>query len=122
VKGKASLPLFLALAVVTFCYLTMLLISRLYSVDNRMISEYGTARGMRIGWGDQTYGRKPAPVPLGTPQIPHTLKWDGGWAAKAESQRLTPQLSYGTARPMSGATYGRNRRTIRYCDVYILAR
>jgi hypothetical protein len=34
------------------CYLTMLSVSGIYSVDNRMISERGEVGGMRIGRGN----------------------------------------------------------------------
>jgi hypothetical protein len=40
----------------------------------RMIDDdYGAAGGMRIGKGNRSTRRKPAPVPLCPPQIPHDL-------------------------------------------------
>jgi hypothetical protein len=59
---------------VKFSYITTLSLSRLYGVGDRMINEYG----VRIGRGHRITQRKPAPVPLGLPQIiPHGLTWAG---------------------------------------------
>jgi hypothetical protein len=56
----------------------------------RMIdNDYGAVGGMRIGRGNGSTRRKPAPVPLGPPQIPHDLTWDRTRAAAVGSQRLT---------------------------------
>jgi hypothetical protein len=57
----------------------------------RMIDDddYGAVGGMRIGWGYRSTRRKPAPVPLCPPQIPHDLTWDRTRAAAVGSQRLT---------------------------------
>jgi hypothetical protein len=56
----------------------------------RMIDDdYGAVGGMRIGRGNRSTQRKPAPVPLCPPQIPHDLTRDGSRAAAVESQRLT---------------------------------
>jgi hypothetical protein len=44
---------------------------------------------MRIGRGNRSTRRKPAPVPLYPPQIPHDLTWDRTRAAAVGSQRLT---------------------------------
>jgi hypothetical protein len=57
----------------------------------RMIDEddYGELGGMRIGSGNPSTRRKPAPVSLSPPQIPHDLNWDRTRAAAVESQRLT---------------------------------
>jgi hypothetical protein len=57
----------------------------------RMINDddYGAVGGMRIGRGNRSTGRKPAPVPLCPPQIPHDLTWDRTRATAVESQRLT---------------------------------
>jgi hypothetical protein len=41
----------------------------------RMGFEYREVGGMRIGRGNQSTRRKPAPVPLCPPQIPHDLTW-----------------------------------------------
>jgi hypothetical protein len=57
----------------------------------RMIDDddYGAVGGMRIGGGNRSTQRKPAPVPLCPPQIPHHLTWDRTRAAAVGSQRLT---------------------------------
>jgi hypothetical protein len=62
----------------------------------RMIDDYGTVGGMRIGRGNRSTRRKPAPVPLCPPQIPHYLIWDRTRAAAVGSQRLT---DWAMARP-----------------------
>jgi hypothetical protein len=56
----------------------------------RMIDDddYGAVGGMRIGRGNRSTRRKPAPVPLCS-QIPHDLTWDRTRAAAVGSQRLT---------------------------------
>jgi hypothetical protein len=36
----------------------------------------GAVRGMKIGRGNRSTRRKPAPVPLYPSQIPHDLTWD----------------------------------------------
>jgi hypothetical protein len=51
--------------------------------------DYGADGGMRIGRGNRNTRRKPAPVPLCPPQIPHDLTWDRIRAAAVGSQRLT---------------------------------
>jgi hypothetical protein len=56
----------------------------------RMIDDDdGAVGGMRIGRGNRSTRRKPAPVPLCPPQIPHDLSWDGIRAAAVGSRRLT---------------------------------
>jgi hypothetical protein len=50
---------------------------------------YGAVGGMRIGRGNRSTRRKPAPVPIFPPQIPHHLTWDRTRAADMGSQRLT---------------------------------
>jgi hypothetical protein len=44
-------------------YLRTLSVLGLYSVDDRMINGYGADGGMRIGRGNRSTRRKPAPVP-----------------------------------------------------------
>jgi hypothetical protein len=61
----------------------------------RMIDDYGAVGGMRIGRGNRSTRRKPAPVPLCPPQILHYMNWDRSRAAAVGSQRLS---IYGTAR------------------------
>jgi hypothetical protein len=51
--------------------------------------DYGAVGGMRIGRGNRSTRKKPAPVPLCPPQIPHNLTWDRTRAAAVGSQRLT---------------------------------
>jgi hypothetical protein len=63
----------------------------------RMIDgDYGAVGGMRIGRGNRSTRRKPAPVPLCPPQIPHDLTWDRTRAAAVGSQLLT---AWAMARP-----------------------
>jgi hypothetical protein len=58
-----------------FCYLATLSISRLYGVDDRVINENGTVCDMRIGRGNRSTLRKPAPLSLHPSQILHDLSW-----------------------------------------------
>jgi hypothetical protein len=51
--------------------------------------DYGAVGGMRIGRRNRSTRRKPAPLPLCPPQIPHDLTWDRTRAAAMKSQRLT---------------------------------
>jgi hypothetical protein len=63
----------------------------------RMIDDdYGAVGGMRIGKGNRSTRRKPAPVPFCPPQIPHDLTWDRTRAAAVGNQRLT---AWAMARP-----------------------
>jgi hypothetical protein len=64
----------------------------------RMIDDdYGAVGGIRIGRWNRSTRRKPAPVPLCRPQIPHDLTWDRTRAAATVgSQRLT---AWAMARP-----------------------
>jgi hypothetical protein len=56
----------------------------------RMIDdECGAVGGMRIDRGNQSTGRKPAPVPLCPPQIPHDLTRARTRATAVGSRRLT---------------------------------
>jgi hypothetical protein len=57
----------------------------------RMIDDddNGAVGGMRIGRGNRSTRRKPAPVPLCPPQIPRDLTWDRTRAAAVGNQRLT---------------------------------
>jgi hypothetical protein len=56
--------------------------------------------GMRIGRGNRSTQRKPAPVPLCPQQIPHDLTWARTWVAVVRSRRQTvwamarPKLEY----------------------------
>jgi hypothetical protein len=62
----------------------------------RMIDddECGAVGGMKIGRGNRSTRRKPAPVPLCLPQITHDLTWARTRAAAVGSQRLTPELRH----------------------------
>jgi hypothetical protein len=64
----------------------------------RMIDddECGAVGGMRIVRGDRNTRRKPAPVPLCPPQIPHHLTWTWTRTVAVGSRRLT---AWATARP-----------------------
>jgi hypothetical protein len=59
--------------------------------QHRMIGDdCGPVDGMRIGRGNRSTRRKPAPVPLCPPQqVPHYLTWARSWAAAVGSRRLT---------------------------------
>jgi hypothetical protein len=50
--------------------------------------ECGALGGMRIGRGDRSSRRKPAPVPLCPPQIQHDLTWARTRGAAVGSRRL----------------------------------
>jgi hypothetical protein len=60
-------------------------------IDN---DDYGAVGGMRISRGNRSTQRKPAPVPLCPPQIPHDLTWDRTRAPAMGSQRLTARPSF----------------------------
>jgi hypothetical protein len=49
----------------------------------------GAIGGMKIGWGNLSTRRKPAPAPLCPPQIPHVKTRARTRAAAVGSQRLT---------------------------------
>jgi hypothetical protein len=59
--------------------------------------ECGAVGGMIIGRGNRSTRRKPAPVPLCPPQIPHDLTWARTRAVAVGSQRLT---AWAMARPI----------------------
>jgi hypothetical protein len=55
--------------------------SKLENNNKRILKKFGGAvGGMRIGKGNRSTQRKPAPVSLCPPQIPHDLTWDETWA------------------------------------------
>jgi hypothetical protein len=99
----------------------------------RMIDDddYGAVGGMRIGRGNRSTRRKPAPVPLCPPQIPHDLTWDRARAAAVGSQRLT---AWAMARPLHYhltirrrkvqllTALWRNPHRKRYSDILIVPR
>jgi hypothetical protein len=51
--------------------------------------EYGAVGGMRIGRGNRSTLRNPAPVPLCPPQILHDLTWARTLVAAVGRRRLT---------------------------------
>jgi hypothetical protein len=51
--------------------------------------ESGAVSGMRIGRGNRSTGRKPAPVPLCPPQVPNYLTWARTRATAVGSRWLT---------------------------------
>jgi hypothetical protein len=57
----------------------------------RMIDDgdYAAISGIKIEKGNQSTRRKPTPVPLFPPQIPHDLTWARTLAAAVGSRRLT---------------------------------
>jgi hypothetical protein len=65
------------------------LIGLLYQPQMIDDDECGAVGGMRIGKGNRSTRRKPAPVPLCPPQIPHHLAWARTRAAVVGSRRLT---------------------------------
>jgi hypothetical protein len=70
-------------------YFTMLSVSKLYSVSNRMINECGAVGGTRIGRGYEITWRKPTSVPLRPLQILCELPWNWTRFSAVASQRLT---------------------------------
>jgi hypothetical protein len=65
----------------------------------RMIDdECGAVRGIRIGRGNRSIRRKPAPVPLCALEIPNDLTWARTRAATVGTRRLT---AWAMARPCS---------------------
>jgi hypothetical protein len=57
-------------------YLMTLSVSRISSVNDKGINEYGSIDGMGIGRGNRSTSRKPAPVPLYPLKIIHDLTWN----------------------------------------------
>jgi hypothetical protein len=56
----------------------------------RMIDdECGAVGGMKIGRGNRIAQKKPTPMPLCPPQIPHDLTWTRTRTAAVGSRRLT---------------------------------
>jgi hypothetical protein len=51
----------------------MLSVLKLYSIRDGLINDYRAVSEMKISRGNQSSWRKPAPMPLGPPQIP----WPG---------------------------------------------
>jgi hypothetical protein len=62
------------------------LLNKLQMIDE---GDYGAIGGMKIGKGNRSTRRKPAPAPLCPPQIPHGQTRARTLAAAVGSQRLT---------------------------------
>jgi hypothetical protein len=60
--------------------------------------ECGQIGRMKIGRGNQSTRRKPAPAPLCPPQIPHDQIWSRTWATTLGSQWLT---AWAMVRPLA---------------------
>jgi hypothetical protein len=56
--------------------------------DNDDDDQCGVICGMIIDRGNRSTLRKPAPVPLCSPQIPYDMTWARTWAAVVRSRRL----------------------------------
>jgi hypothetical protein len=67
---------------------------------------------MRIVRGNRTR-RKPAPVPLCSPQIPHGLSWDGTRTAAVGSRRLT---AWAMTRPGVGWSSTEKGQVVNICS------
>jgi hypothetical protein len=61
----------------------------------RMIDDYETFGGMRIGKGNRNI-RRPVPMPSYPPQYPHDVNWDPN-PSRRGGKPATNRLSYGTA-------------------------
>jgi hypothetical protein len=69
-------------------------VSKLYSVDGKMINEYGAVGEMRIDWENRSTLRKPAPVTLCPPKIPQDL---GLNPSRRGAKPVNNLMSYNTA-------------------------
>jgi hypothetical protein len=63
--------------------------------------ECGAVGGVKIGRANRSIRRKPAPVPLCPPKIPHDLTWAGIRVAAVGNRRLT---AWAIARPLDFTT------------------
>jgi hypothetical protein len=84
--------------------------------------ECGAVGGMRIGKGNRSIRRKPAPVPFCLPEIPNALSWDRTRAAAVENRRLTAWAMAWPTRNIFGDPFlsftcslGRNRAAKMNC-------
>jgi hypothetical protein len=86
------------------------------TIDDDDDDEREEVGGMRIGRGNRSTQRKPAPVPLCPPQIPYDLTWARIRAAAVGSRRLT---AWAMVRPGSHLTYesrvSKAHNSSRYC-------
>jgi hypothetical protein len=62
-------------------YLTTLTLQGLHIVDDVIVSVCGAMDGMRIGRGNRSTWRNPAPLSLCLPKIPYDLVWNRTLAA-----------------------------------------
>jgi hypothetical protein len=69
-------------------YLMMLSVSELHNFNDSVINGCGAVGGMRTGRGN----RKPSPMPLCPPQIPHDLRSNPGLC---DGKPATNRLNYG---------------------------
>jgi hypothetical protein len=69
------------------------------AIDDRMISEYEEVVGMRVGRESGCTQRKPTPVPLYPPQIPHDLTWDQTRQPQWETGSSIPVITHARASP-----------------------
>jgi hypothetical protein len=67
--------------------------------------DYVAVGGMRIDRGNRNTRRKPAPVPLCPPQIPHDL---GSNPGSRDRKPATNRLSYGTANTLTNIIFGKS--------------
>jgi hypothetical protein len=88
----------------------------------RMIddNDYGAVGGMRIGRGNRSTRRKPAPVPLCPLQIPHDLTWDRTRAAEVGNQRLTAWAMAGPEIILSTNSHTRHIKLLEHNKVLIV--
>jgi hypothetical protein len=83
----------------------------------------GEFGGMKIGRGNRSTRRKPAPAPLGPPQIPLDQTRARTWAAAVGSQRLTASvrlvedLDY--AMTMIGTCYSYGTKVLRAVAIFL---
>jgi hypothetical protein len=74
-------------------YLTTLLVSGLYTINDRMINAYEGGCGMRTDTRNRNTRRMSALAPLFPPQIPRDLNWNRNLAAAVGSRRLSRRAS-----------------------------
>jgi hypothetical protein len=63
-------------------HLTTLLLTRLYSINDTMINEYGAVAVMETARSNGSAQRKPSPISFCPSQIPQDLTPDRIWAAR----------------------------------------
>jgi hypothetical protein len=73
----------------SFCYLTILSLLRIFSISDRLAIEYEMVCGINISTSNQYTWRKPAQVSFFPPKIPHDLTEDQTQALALTSQQIT---------------------------------